>query len=68
MPSNHTRYIIRTRDYYRAQGFEKDYVWAQNDDIPFTRLNKPLGECKVGIVTTAVTDAQIPMSMREAAS
>lgn len=49
-------YMERTRDYYRAQGYTKDYLWAHNDDVPFSPLSKPLGECRVGLVTTAMPD------------
>ncbi len=47
------RYMDRTRDYYRAIGYEKEYVWAQFDDVPFARLAGPLGLAKIGLVTTA---------------
>lgn len=47
------RYIERTRDYYRALGYAKDYVWAHYDDVPFAPLPKPLSELRIGLVTTA---------------
>lgn len=47
------RYIDRTRDYYRALGYSKDYVWAAYDEVPFARLGKPLREARIGLVTTA---------------
>lgn len=55
MPHNEEpiRYIERTRDYYRALGYEKDYVWATHADVPFSRLAIPLGEARIGLVTTA---------------
>ena len=28
-------YMERTRQYYRALGYEQDYVWARFDDVPF---------------------------------
>jgi len=46
-------YIKRTHEYYRAQGYEKEYNYAQNIDIPFTPLKKPLLESRVTLVTTA---------------
>lgn len=46
-------YMERTRRYYRALGYENDYVWAHHDDVPFTRLGKPLGELTVALITTA---------------
>jgi hypothetical protein len=47
------RYMERTRDYYRALGYQKDYVWAHYDDVPFARLAKPLREARIGLVATA---------------
>ncbi|MBM3650193.1 MAG: hypothetical protein FJX11_20645 [Alphaproteobacteria bacterium] len=46
-------YMERTRRYYRALGYEQDYVWATFADVPFTRLAKPLGATRIGLVTTA---------------
>ena len=46
-------YMERTRRYYRALGYDNDYVWAAHDDAPFTRLAKPLSECTVALITTA---------------
>lgn len=61
-------YMQRTRDLYRAQGFTRDYVWAHHVEIPFQPLNKPLGECTLTIVTTAVIDSHIAKPLRKAAS
>ena len=47
------RYIDRTRAYYRALGYAKDYVWSAYADVPFAPLARPLAECRVGLVTTA---------------
>jgi hypothetical protein len=47
------RYIERTRDYYRALGYTKDYVWAAYGAVPFARLAKPLRAARIGLVTTA---------------
>ena len=47
------RYIDRTRHYYRALGYAKDYVWARHDDVPFTSLKKPLSESRLALITTA---------------
>lgn len=49
----HIRYIDRTRAYYQALGYGPAYVWAQFDTVPFSRLGKPLRDCRIGIVTTA---------------
>ena len=46
-------YIDRTRAYYAAQGYDAPYAWARHTDAPFTPLPKPLGACRVGLVTTA---------------
>ena len=65
---NTINYMQRARDLYRAQGFDKDYVWAKTDDIPFSTLDKPLKDCTVAIVTTVVIEPEIPKQMRAAAS
>ena len=49
----HVRYIDKTRDYYRNEGYDTPYRWAHFDEIPFTRLTKPLSACRVGLVTTS---------------
>ena len=46
-------YMERTRAYYRAFGYKADYVWAHHDDVPFTRLAKPLAESRIALLTTA---------------
>jgi len=46
-------YMERTRLYYRALGYEKDYRWAHNDDTPFTLLQKPLSQARIAIVVTS---------------
>ena len=55
MPRNDepVRYMERTREYYRALGYTKDYVWAHFDDVPFSRLSRPLREARIGLVVTA---------------
>jgi D-proline reductase (dithiol) PrdB len=47
------RYMERTRLYYRALGYENDYVWATFDDVPFARLAKPLARARIALITTA---------------
>lgn len=47
------RYIERTREYYRALGYAKDYVWAQHDEVSFVRLAKPLSASRIALITTA---------------
>lgn len=46
-------YIARTRDYYATLGYGAPYQWAHYTDVPFTRLSKPLSECRVALITTA---------------
>jgi hypothetical protein len=46
-------YRQRIRDYYAALGYGKPYRWAQYRDVPFTPLEKPLRESRVGLITTA---------------
>lgn len=46
-------YMERTRQYYRALGYAKDYVWARHDDVPFATLGKPLSEYRLALITTA---------------
>ena len=58
---DYIRYIERTHAYYRRQGYDKDYNYPSNEDIPFTPLTKPLSECRVALATTAqfvMLDAQ----------
>lgn len=47
------RYMERTRDYYRAQGFERPYVWSRYQDCPFTPLAKPLARSRATLIVTA---------------
>jgi hypothetical protein len=46
-------YMERTRRYYRALGYDSDYVWAHFDEVPFARLGKPLRDARIGLITTA---------------
>ncbi len=68
MTSAPVLYMEKTRRYYEAQGFERAYQWAENDDIPFTPLAKPLEACRVTLVTTAVPDGAVPKLSRKATS
>ena len=47
------RYIDRTRDYYAALGYPAPYRWAENAEVPFQPLARPLGACRVALITTA---------------
>jgi hypothetical protein len=46
-------YIARTREYYRALGYDEPYRWAHYADVPFALLAKPLAQCRIALVTTA---------------
>jgi D-proline reductase (dithiol) PrdB len=48
-------YMQRTRDYYRALGFETPYRWAHYADVPFAPLTKPLAQSRLALITTAAT-------------
>jgi D-proline reductase (dithiol) PrdB len=47
------QYIERTRNYYRALGYDNDYVWATFDHVPFTLPAKPLSDLRITLITTA---------------
>ena len=52
---SHVRYIDKTREYYKAEGYERSYEWAHFETIPFTpfaALGKPLAQCRVGLVSS----------------
>ena len=46
-------YIDLSREYYAAQGYSKPYKWISHQNVPFTKLEKPLTECRVALLTTA---------------
>ena len=46
-------YMARTREYYRTLGYGAPYRWAHYVEVPWQSLAKPLGECRVALVTTA---------------
>ena len=50
---SHVRYIDKTREYYRGEGYESAYRWAHFDEVPFTPLARRLAECTVGLITTS---------------
>ncbi len=45
-------YIDLSREYYAAYGYSKPYAWMSHRDVPFTKLEKPLSQCRVGLLTT----------------
>ena len=46
-------YLQRIRDYYQALGYGAPYRWAHYAEVPFAALRKPLGDSRIGLVTTA---------------
>ena len=50
---SHVEYMQRIREYYLGQGYEKPYVWAHFEDVPFTPLKKPLSESTVTLFSTS---------------
>jgi hypothetical protein len=50
---SYVSYIDKSREYYGASGYEKPYRWPRYEDVPFSRLSKPLSQCRIGVVTTA---------------
>jgi len=50
---SHVSYIDKSREYYGASGYERPYRWAHYEDVPFSRLTKPLSQSRIGVVTTA---------------
>ena len=47
------QYMERTRRYCRALGYQKDYVWAHHQDVPFARLTQPVSKATIALITTA---------------
>ncbi len=58
-------YMRRTRDFYRAQGYDKDYAWARHAEAPFAPLPKRLRHCRLGLITTAMPDTAEGRSKRQ---
>ncbi len=46
-------YIDKSREYYEASGYDRPYRWAHHNDVPFARLDRPLAESTVAVVTTS---------------
>ena len=46
-------YLDRIRRYYQGLGYGKPYQWARYDEVPFSRLQKPVEDSRLMIVTTA---------------
>ena len=61
-------YMERTRRYYEAQGFERPYVWAHHDEVPFTPLARPLAKSRLALVTTSALYDRVATDARYVAS
>lgn len=46
-------YMMRTRDWYLALGYDNPYEWAHFEQVPFAPLTKPLAKTRIALVTTA---------------
>jgi hypothetical protein len=49
----YVRYIDKTREYYKREGYEKPYRWAHFEDAPFTPLTKPLSQSRIVLISTS---------------
>ena len=58
-------YMLRTRDYYRAQGYKQDDQWAHFHEAPFEPLTKPVAESTLVVITTAMPDTEEGRSERK---
>ena len=54
----YVRYIDKTREYYRSQGYDKPYKWAHFEDAPFTSVTKPLAESRIALVSTGEVEVR----------
>ena len=46
-------YLQRTREYYLGLGYDNPYEWAYFDNVPFTKLSKPISRARIAIIVTA---------------
>ncbi len=46
-------YIDRSREFYKALGYEHPYQWAYFDEVPFRRLPGAVSESRLTLITTA---------------
>ena len=51
VPSEPIRYVERLADYYGSLGHPA-YQWTVNNTAPWKSLDKPLGECRVTMLTS----------------
>ena len=43
---SHVRYIDKTREYYRAEGYERAYTWAHSRASPSCRSAPSASRCR----------------------
>ncbi len=58
-------YMQRTREYYSAQGYTREYQWAHHSSTPFHPLDMPLHAARVSIITTAMPDTEQGRAQRK---
>ena len=56
-------YMERTRDWYRALGYDTAYRWARFDEVPFTSLSKPLWSVELIQVIDPVEKTAPPLGV-----
>ena len=54
----YVRYIDKTREYYRTQGYDKPYKWAHFEEAPFTSITKPLAKSRIALVSTGEVEVR----------
>ena len=52
-PGEPIPYLERIRTYYQALGYGEPYRWAQQGDVLFTPMEKPLANTRIALLTTA---------------
>lgn len=58
-------YIDLSREYYAAHGYTRPYEWISHVTVPFSRLDKPLSQCRVALLTTADLEKPAGDSVQE---
>ena len=51
-------YIDKSRQFYFNKGFNNPYRWASHSDAPFAKLQKPLADSTIAVVTTAAPNEE----------
>jgi len=58
-------YIDLSREFYAAHGYTKPYGWLSHRSVAFAKLEKPLSECRIALVTTADSEKPPGESVQE---